>query len=522
MEGLSRSQTPTAAAALSPASGIAEVALDPTGRAALEEELMTLWGHINAATCRFLELVAEFDRHEGWNGSGIRSCAHWLNVFCGIGTVAAREKVRVARALESLPQISEAFRRGEISYSKVRAMTRIATPAIEEDLLNVARHGTASHIARLVRHFRVVERQAEGEQAEAIQRERYLRTYHEDDGTLVLQARLPAEVGAVVVRAIEAAMALEDRARRDGSAPERDASAEARDVHSPAGTDAHAAVHPESARRDTAEAPHEASEHADDPIGAQRADALAVLAEHFLADQARRCPSSAERYQIVVHIDQALLAGTHDPSDPLQICELEDGPRLALETARRLACDASLVGIVESADGDPLDIGRKTRALSPALRRALNARDRGCRFPGCERHRHTQAHHIEHWIDGGKTKLDNLVTLCLYHHRLLHEGGFGVRIETHGTHDRHGKPVFTRPDGTPVLDRFAARRSRFRGSAGTTALTEFDREIADLVTLNASLGLDIDAATARTRWAGERMDYSQAIAGMYFAKHGRI
>jgi len=126
--------------------------------------------------------------------------------------------------------------------------------------------------------------------------------------------------------------------------------------------------------------------------------------------------------------------------------EIEDGPSLAAATARRLACDGPLVGIVEGDDGEPLSVGRRTRAIPPAVKRALASRDGGCRFPSCNRTRFTEGHHIEHWADGGETKLTNLITLCRFHHRLLHEGGFGLRVTDDGLF------VFSRPDGTRIAE----------------------------------------------------------------------
>jgi len=177
----------------------------------LEAEIAEIWGHISAATYRFLNLVAELDRREGWGRHGVASCAQWLNLKCGIGIVAAREKVRVARALESLPAIAQAFRDGQISYSKVRAVTRAATPATEKTLLSVALHGTATHVERLVRKYRGAERAEDAAAAERQHLERFLSFTSEDDGRLTVFGRLPAEVGAIVVKAIEAAVeTLED------------------------------------------------------------------------------------------------------------------------------------------------------------------------------------------------------------------------------------------------------------------------------------------------------------------------
>ena len=133
----------------------------------LEARITELWGHLNAATFRFLSLIAEFDRTQCYERHGLVNTAQWLNWQCGIGTVAAREKVRVARALENLPQISAVFARGEVSYSKVRAMTRVATAASESVLVSVALHGTAAHVEKLVRKYRWTERRDAGKFAQA-------------------------------------------------------------------------------------------------------------------------------------------------------------------------------------------------------------------------------------------------------------------------------------------------------------------------------------------------------------------
>ncbi len=171
----------------------------------LEHQITELAAHIHAGNYRLLCLIAEFDRREGWFQWGILSCAHWLNWKCGIGLGAARDKVRVARSLESLPKISEAFRSGQVSYSKVRAMTRVATPENETYLLNIARHGTATHVERLVCNYRKVQRIAERERANTLFEERCVKFHHDDDGALVLEARLPPETGAIVLEALAAA-----------------------------------------------------------------------------------------------------------------------------------------------------------------------------------------------------------------------------------------------------------------------------------------------------------------------------
>jgi hypothetical protein len=436
---------------------------------ALEQKITELWGHINAATCRLLTLVAEFDREKAFERHGLANTAQWLNWQCGIGPVAAREKVRVARALERLPKLACAFANGEVSYSKVRAMTRVASPANESVLLNVARHGTAAHVEKLVRKYRWTQRRDAARLSQLKHEQRNVWWFFDVDGEFVLNARLPAEVGAVVRKALEVAC---DEVRERG------------DV--------------------SAETPLQIA------ANARNADALRLVAETFLAHRGEEtgAGAAADRVQVVVHIDQAILTErtTAEAGEP-HCCELDDGPALALDTARRLACDATLVGLVEDEEGEPLNIGRKTRSIPQAIARALRARDGGCRFPGCDRTRFTEGHHVKHWADGGETKLGNLVTLCGFHHRLVHEGGYGVTVTDDGVF------VFTRPDGQRIKEN---GEQCFRGNVLPPIESTYAgfEESLRLYLLNREAGLSIDAATSRCRWLGETMDYSQAIEAM--------
>lgn len=184
----------------------------------LEAQITELWGHLNAATYKLLVLIAKFDRERAYERHNLASTAQWLNWQCGIGGVAAREKVRAARALENLPEISAAFASGEISYSKVRAMTRVATRANESVLVNIARYGTASHVEKLVRRYRWTQRRDAVKQAASQQVSRQLHYFYDEDDDFVLSARLPPEVGAVVLKALEAAgdiLREESRAQTD-------------------------------------------------------------------------------------------------------------------------------------------------------------------------------------------------------------------------------------------------------------------------------------------------------------------
>jgi hypothetical protein len=406
----------------------------------LEREITTLASQIHAATCRWLALVAEYDAREGWAQWGCRSCAHWVAWQCGIAPGPAREHVRVARRLVELPLIRAAFAAGELSYSKVRALTRVENVRREQDLLDLARHATASQLERLLRAYRGVvaaERAAAGGEPE-----RWLALDHADDGSLLLRGRLPAEEGALVMAALEAAqdfLASQD-VPAGTPAPAVDGSGDV-----PAGTPAPAA---DGSGGVPAGTPRRSP-------GAARAEALVAVADAFLAGDSAGRPArtGGDRYQVVVHADVATLAGEEHGGR----CEFEDGSPLAIETARRLSCDASIVRLLER-DGQPLRIGRKTRTIPPALRRALNARDRGCRFPGCGSRRFLDAHHIEHWAKGGATDLDNLLQLCGHHHRLLHEGGYRL---VRGPGDRIR---FLRRDGRLIPD-CPARPSRGRAAA---------------------------------------------------------
>jgi 5-methylcytosine-specific restriction endonuclease McrA len=335
----------------------------------LEDELATLAAHLYAGTCRWLELVAELDRRGEVSGC---TCAQWLAWRCGLTPRTAREHVRIARRLGELPLIRAAFGAGELSYAKVRALTRIAEPETEEELLGLARELTAAQLERAVRAYRRVTT----EEADAVQAAAYVDWYWDEDGSLVLRGRLAPEDGAVLLQALEAA--------RDGLR-----------------------VRAGEIEGGSAEPPP------------TNAEALAAVADSALS-VAGAGRSGGERHQVVVHVDETALVGAGDGG-----CELADGPALAPETARRLACDSSVVRVTDRGDRT-LSVGRKTRSVPSALRRALRRRDRGCRFPGCENQRFVDAHHVRHWAHGGETRLDNLVLLCRRHHRLVHEGGYSI------------------------------------------------------------------------------------------------
>ncbi len=373
----------------------------------IEREIGQLAANIAAASCRWLLLVAEFDRRAAYLEQGFPCCARWLAWRCSLSVRTAFENVRVARALAGLPGITAAFLEGRLSYSKVRALTRIADPANEADLLMIAEDATAAQLDRILVGYRSAIGPGEAERAAA---RRHFRASWEPDGTLQLSGNLPAEEGALLLRAIEDA---QERLRRQNVA---DALADAM----PGDEEGEKAV--------TSRCPMPS-----------KADAVVALAEGSLAGDVQRERSGGDRNQVVVHVD---LDDLRSPSMARANGIVGDRAPIAPETVKRLACDASIVAIVE-AGGEPVSVGRKTRAIPPSIARALRSRDRGCVFPGCGSKWFVDAHHVEHWATGGETSLRNLVQLCRFHHRLVHEGGFGVKIEA-------GQPVFTNQAGAVI------------------------------------------------------------------------
>jgi hypothetical protein len=414
----------------------------------LGDEIAELAVQIDAATARLLDLIREFDERGGW-GNGFASCAHWLTWRIGLGRRAAREKVRVARVLGTLPRIRAALAHGEISYSKVRELTRVATPETEERLLRVARVGTALHVERIVRAWRRVDRQAEEQESARWRKHRSVRVYRDDDGMVVISGRLEPEAGALLMRALDAAReTLYQRSRAEARA------------------------------EDPAQEPPDFEQ--------QSADALALVAETALHHELDP-GAPGERYQVVVHVDAPVLADVAQRGQSV----LDDGMHVPAATSQRLACDASRVVMTHDEDGTVLEVGARTRTIPPSLRRALQHRDQGCRFPACGV-RVTEGHHIVHWANGGPTTLSNLALLCRRHHRTVHEEGYGV------TRLPHGALEFRRPDGRVIPD------------VPTPAIVPAD-PISELRATHAAAGLQIDARTAMPSWLGEPLDVVYAI-----------
>jgi hypothetical protein len=417
----------------------------------LGDEIAELSAHLEAATARLLDLIREFDARGGWN-HGFRSCAHWLAWRVGMDLGAARERVRVARALGALPRLADALACGELSYAKVRALTRVATPETEERLLAVGRAGTACHVERIVRGWRRVDALAEARETTRRHKSRGLHVYPDEDGMVAIRGRLTPEEGAVLMQALAAAretLYQEDRGIDATQSPE-DVSAET------------------------------------SSLAQQQADALALLAEtalHHGIDPG----GPGERYQVVVHVDAPVLADAEAPGQSV----LEGGTHVSAETSRRLACDASRVVMRHDRDGRVVEIGARTRTIPPAIRRALRHRDRGCRFPGCGLP-FGHGHHLRHWAHGGPTTLSNLAMLCRRHHRAVHEEGYQVERQPDGA------LRFLRPDGRPLPD-----------VPPPPAVPE--DPVQALRARNAADGLHLHARTTCPGWLGERLDVGWAI-----------
>ena len=454
---------------------------EPVPLERLEAQICELAGHLAAATCRFLVLLADFDARRGWASWEMNSCAAWLSWKCQMSSGAAREHVRVARALRDLPVIRSEFAAGRLSYAKVRALTRIATPGNEQGLAEIAGPMTGNQLERFARAHRQVSH-ADDTTAQVRRR---LTWRFEEDGSLAGTFRLPPLAGAVLLQALRAA--TDDLEHpHDG-----EAGVSAETPTAPAGEPAAPAEEP-------------AAPGGNAPLtvtSTSLADALLVIAEAFLANKVA-VADNPDVYQVVVHVgtdalaasDPAAVAGVSaetpaasrpgDPADPAR-CHVEDGPAVSVSTAQMIGCTAVLSWMLHDRDGTVLDLGRRRRRPSAALRRAARERDTcRCRFPGCESRR-VDLHHIQYWSHGGRTSLKNLISLCKYHHMLVHDRGYLIAAPPGSTF------VFYRPDGTAV--------------PSSPALPDTDG------TIEGCHDADITPGTIIPPWYGERLDLDYAI-----------
>jgi len=428
--------------------------LQPTSQRTAEldrlgDEIAELSAHLDAATARLLTLIREFDVRGGWN-TGFRSCAEWLAWRVGLAPGSARERVRVARALEALPAMTAALGRGQLSYAKVRALTRIATPETEARLLAVARAGTAVHVERIVQGWRQVDRQAEARNAARQHAGRALHVHSDSDGTVVLRLPEPRR----------------PHGQRPGTAP-RANRGRARDA---------ALSRPARPGHPPAAAAGSASPPPDRMPAARGRDAAGRASRGPRRARAQATPPPPAQIAPAAQVGQSLL---------------EDGPHVPAGTSQRLACDASRVVMRHGEDGQVVEIGARTRTIPPALRRALHHRDRSCRFPGCNV-RVGEGHHVRHWAQGGPTTLSNLALLCRRHHRSVHEDGYQIDREPDGT------LKFRRPDG------------RLLPEVPSLAPLPAD-PVAALRAQHVAQGLQLHARTGLAGWLGERLDVGWAI-----------
>lgn len=448
-----------------------------SGQRSLDEvrrELGLLAARIAGATCEFLTLLAELDRRDGWAGYGITSCAHWLSIHCGLSSGTAREQVRVARALQRLPLIRDAFAAGRLSFSKVRALTRVAGPDDEADLLTVALSASANQLERLVSGIRRAESLADVNLRHA---RRSLSWREEEDGSFVFSARCGPEDAAAI---IEALRSVQDQSAPDVSAPD----VSAQDVSA------------------------ETSDRTDDGVSAETStpgaallDALVTLCTHGSLPGAPTSESApalgSRRSETVLHVtlDDLTSAARSAPRQVGSVAglvgpHLELGPVLHPETARRLTCGSPVRIMMHASQeaggptfsvtpsaraGSTINVGRRKRLATPRQLAALWERDQGCRYPGCERRRFLHAHHVTHWADGGRTDLQNLVLLCAGHHRALHEGNYQIQLTDQqravSIHDHTGR-VIARSGHRPAPRTAAAAANPLLGGFGTPAPAE--------------------------------------------------
>jgi hypothetical protein len=449
----------------------------------LEAQICELAGHLAAATCRFLVLLGDFDARRGWASWDMQSCAQWLSWKCQMTAGTAREHVRVARALRDLPVIRGEFGAGRLSYAKVRALTRIATPETEAGLAEIAGPMTGNQLERFARAHRQV---SSADDAAARVRRR-LAWRFEEDGSLAGTFRLPPLAAAVLLKALRAAAGdLEHPHAANSEHPQTTQEADV-SAGAPDGNQAPGADQPQP------------------PTSTSLADALVLIAEAFLAGKVAAA-DDPEIYQVVVHIgaDAIVPAGSAGEAgdvsaetspatsarppghraDPVR-CHVEDGPAISVSTAQMIACSSSWSWMLHDSAGKLLDLGRRRRRPNAALRRAARDRDTcRCRFPGCESRR-VDLHHIQYWSNGGRTKLDNLISLCKYHHMLVHDRGYLIAAARDGTFS------FYRPDGTAI--------------PASPKLPAPDGMIEDYH------DAEITPETVIPLWYGERLDLDYAI-----------
>ncbi len=385
--------------------------------ARIEEDFAELHRAAELLEVERLRRLREIERRGLYERDGHLSAAAWLASRFKVAFGVAKENLRCARALEEMPRTRAALDEGELSLSAVRVLVagRDADPEAfarsEETLVEAARIHSMGDLRRVAAYWRQgVEREQAAEGDEKLRERRRLNASVTFLGMVRLDGDLDPETGETLLTALRAVV-----------------DAEARSADPDARTPAQ-----------------------------KRADALGEICRQWM-DLAERPVVAGERPHVTVTVGPEALRGEVAPgvaipggngSGPPTMSEMDHVGPVGPEIARRVACDASIRRVVMAGRSEPLDVGRRTQVVPPAMRRAVIVRDRHCRFPGCDRpNTWCDAHHVVHWTDGGPTALPNLVLLCRRHHRMMHaRGGFGLRLED-------GRPVFRRPDGSPLEDR---------------------------------------------------------------------
>jgi hypothetical protein len=356
-----------------------DLSLEPT--AALIERAANGWRRISEAQRELLQILAELDRRDIWHDAGAHDMAHWVGNAFGLSRYRATRWLDAGRSLQELPRIAEAFERGDLSVYKVEELARFATPEDEDALLEWAMEESSGAIkAEADRR-----RGSDAEEIVTIDERRWVGWRYDDDGrSFHLQAGLSSADGAIVAEALDSLV------------------------------------------REIPPMPDEGTEQL---IGARRADALVTLCSTRLGQ------ADPDRATVVVHAQLDTLL------DAEAVASTSDGAVVPAPAVRRLLCNGTVRTLIEDAGGTVVGVTKTTRDPSPWMMRQLRYRDRTCRFPNCHLRRYTQAHHVEWWSKGGRTELQNLVLVCTFHHKLVHERGWGLERREDGT------VHWFRPDG---------------------------------------------------------------------------
>jgi hypothetical protein len=418
--------------------------------------------HFDAAMHRLLTHIREFDAGGGWGYAGAQSCAHWLSWRMGWSLGTGREHVRVGRRMGELPRVDEALRQGKLSYSKVRAITRVATSATEEMLVEFAAVSTGAQLETICRKLRSVQRLS-SKKAREVDEDRRVTRRDLDDGMVRIEVTLRPEEAAMVMAAIESQAKANAKANAPAASPDE------------AGGPAEVSAETRRRRFD-------------------RADAVVSIAQAILRGERPSCAP----VEVVMTVSRHALSSpmeTGDAADAIdRVGVFADGTCVPAETAQRLTCDCGIVEVVvEDENGNALSVGRRRRTFSAALWRAVLHRDGACRFPGCTNRLYLEGHHIVHWAQGGETSLDNACLLCSRHHVFVHEYGYRIELVA-------GEVLVFDPQGRRVLHE-APRLA-------PSSVEAWERMTAQ----HAELG--ITSATNAPRWSGLPVQYELVVNGL--------